>query len=162
MGQKSFFSSNEKSVYLILRISLGSVFIWASWSKILDPQSFASIIQNYQILPPSLVNPMAILLPWVEALCGVSLLSGYFVRGSTLIVNVLLIVFSLVLSFNIYRGLDVTCGCFSISSAGVKTTWLSVLRDLPLLAAGLWILYFRLKSDRRTLKNQPNGACGGR
>lgn len=141
----------------MLRVGLGGVFIWASWSKILDPESFARIIQNYQILPPVLVNPVAILLPWIEALCGIFLLCGYFVKGSALIVGVLLIVFGLVMSFNIYRGIDVACGCFSVSSAGETMTWLKVIRDLPLLAAGLWIFYYRLKIDRRALKNQPAG-----
>ncbi|MGD2272004.1 MAG: MauE/DoxX family redox-associated membrane protein [Desulfobacterales bacterium] len=157
MGQKSFFSLYEKSVYLILRVGLGVVFIWASWSKIQDPASFARIIENYQILPPLLVNPVALLLPWVEALCGIFLLCGFFVKGSVFIVNALLVVFGSVLSFNIYRGIDVTCGCFSVSSAGEKMTWLKVIRDLPLLAAGLWILYYRLKLDRRALKTQPAG-----
>ncbi|UCH19808.1 MAG: DoxX family membrane protein [Deltaproteobacteria bacterium] len=154
MGQKGFFSSYERSFYLILRIVLGAVFIWASWNKILEPQSFAQIIYNYQILPPAMVNPLAILLPWMEAVCGICLISGYLVKGSVLVVDILMIIFIMVLTFNVYRGVDVACGCFSVSDLGEKITFLKILRDLPLLAVGIWILYYRIKTDRNGSGNR--------
>ncbi len=147
MGKKRYFSSIERGFYLISRILLGAVFIWASWSKIMEPNSFAGIIQSYQILPQPMVNPVAILLPWVEAACGICLLSGYLVKGSVLIVDILMIIFILALTFNIYRGVDVTCGCFSVSDTGEKITIFTIARDLSLLAVGIWILYYRLKTD---------------
>ena len=147
MGLKQFYSSYARSFYIVLRMVLGAVFIWASWSKILEPDKFAGIIQSYQILPQQLVNPVAILLPWVEAACGLSLLSGYMVRGSVLIVNILMIVFILALAFNLYRGVDVACGCFAVSAPGEKISIVTVSRDIALLATGLWILYYRLKTD---------------
>jgi uncharacterized membrane protein YphA (DoxX/SURF4 family) len=154
VGQKGFFSLYERSFYLILRIVLGAVFIWASWNKILEPQSFAQIIYNYQILPAVMVNPVALLLPWVEAVCGICLISGYLVKGSVLIVDMLMIIFIMALTFNVYRGVDVACGCFSVSDQGEKITYLKVVRDLPLLAVGIWILYYRLKTDRYSLGNR--------
>ncbi len=154
MTQKRFFILKESNVYVILRMLLGIVFIWASWNKILEPQSFAQIIYNYQILPPAMVNLAALLLPWIEAVCGICLISGYLVKGSVLVVDILLVVFILALTFNVYRGVDVACGCFSVSDQGEKITYLKVIRDLPLLAAGLWILYYRLKTDHFSLGNK--------
>ena len=147
MGQTGFSFSYERSFYLILRIVLGAVFIWASLTKILEPNSFAAIIQSYQILPQQMVNPVAILLPWVEAACGLCLLSGCLINGSVFIVDILMIIFILALTFNIYRGVDVACGCFSVSAPGEKITFLTIARDLSLLAVGLWILYYRLKTE---------------
>ena len=147
MGQKRYFSSIERGFYLIFRILLGAVFVWASWSKIFEPDNFAGIIQSYQILPQQMVNPVTILLPWVEAACGLSLLSGYLVKGSVFIVDILMIIFMLALTFNIYRGVDVACGCFSVSTPGAKITIFTIARDLSLLAVGLWILYYRLKTE---------------
>ncbi len=155
MGQSGFFASYERSFYIILRMLLGAVFIWASWSKIMAPNNFAGIIQSYQILPQQMVNPAAILLPWVEAVCGICLLSGYFVKGSVFIVDFLMIIFILALLFNIYRGVDVACGCFSVSDPGEKITALTIARDLSLLAIGVWILYYRLKTDYAAQKFQP-------
>jgi uncharacterized membrane protein YphA (DoxX/SURF4 family) len=147
VGQKRYFSLIERGFYLLFRILLGAVFIWASWSKIMEPNSFAGIIQSYQILPQQMVNPVVILLPWVEAACGLCLLSGYLVKGSVLIVDILMIIFILALTFNIYRGVDVACGCFSVAAPGEKITTFTIARDLSLLAVGLWILYYRLKID---------------
>lgn len=154
MGQKRIFPLNQHSFYVTLRILLGVVFIWASWNKILEPQSFAEIIYNYQILPAVMVNPVALLLPWVEAICGICLISGYLVKGSVLVVDILMIIFIMALTFNVYRGVDVACGCFSVSDLGEKITFLKILRDLPLLAVGIWILYYRIKTDRNGSGNR--------
>ena len=147
MGLKNIYASYSKGSYILLRIVLGAVFIWASWSKILEPDKFAGIVQSYQILPQQLVNPVAVLLPWVEAICGLCLLSGYWVKGSVLIVNFLMIVFILALAFNLYRGVDVACGCFAVSAPTEKISIFTVTRDIALLTTGLWILYFRIKKD---------------
>jgi uncharacterized membrane protein YphA (DoxX/SURF4 family) len=136
MGLKQFYFSYARRFYIVLRMVLGVVFIWASWSKILEPDKFAAIIQSYQILPQQLVNPVAVLLPWVEAACGISLISGYMVRGSVFIVNILMIVFILALVFNLYRGVDVACGCFAVSTASEKISIFTVSRDIALLAIG--------------------------
>lgn len=52
------------------RIFLGLVFVVASVDKIIHPKAFAEIIYNYQILPGSLINLTAIILPWLELLLG--------------------------------------------------------------------------------------------
>jgi uncharacterized membrane protein YphA (DoxX/SURF4 family) len=155
VGQKRYFSSIERGLYFIFRILLGVVFIWASWSKIMEPHNFAGIIQSYQILPQQMVNPVAILLPWAEAACGLCLLSGYLVKGSIIIVDILMIIFILALTFNIYRGVDVACGCFSVTAPGEKITTLTIARDISLLAVGLWIFYYRLKTDYIGQKYKP-------
>ena len=68
---------SAKWIYTVMRILIGVIFVWASWDKMLNPDGFARIIENYQILPDSFIAPTALLLPWVEALCGVLLISGW-------------------------------------------------------------------------------------
>jgi uncharacterized membrane protein YphA (DoxX/SURF4 family) len=129
-----------------MRLGIGAIFIWASWDKLADPAGFARIVSNYRILPEALVNPAAILLPWVEALCGLMLIVGRLVRGSLVVVTLLTMVFALALAFNAYRGIDVACGCFSVavkSGAGHYADYL--LRDLVLLTAAVWCLWQSLK-----------------
>ena len=126
---------------------LGIVFVWASWNKILDPEGFARIIQNYRILPPVLVNPIALMLPWIEAVCGLLLITGYLVKGSALIVDILLIIFMLAFIINLYRGVDIGCGCFTLSLQATKGSYLYLIRDLLILCTGLWIFYYRMKTD---------------
>ena len=51
---------------LLVRLFVGGVFIYASIDKIMHPHGFAELVNNYHILPPYLVNLMAIFLPWLE------------------------------------------------------------------------------------------------
>jgi uncharacterized membrane protein YphA (DoxX/SURF4 family) len=113
-------------IYLILRVGLGVVFIWASWGKIADPAAFARVVQNDQILPLALVNPTAVILPWVEAVCGVCLITGVLTRGSLLLFNGLMAVFTLALAWNAWRGLDTGCGCFSVALQADKGRYLEL------------------------------------
>ena len=75
---------------LLVRTGLGLVFLWASWDKIGHPAEFASIIDNYRILPAAAVNPVAVMLPWVEFICALLLLSGRLVPGAVLTIDLLL------------------------------------------------------------------------
>jgi uncharacterized membrane protein YphA (DoxX/SURF4 family) len=141
-------ADRKKWAYLTLRVFLGGIFIWASIDKIIDPQAFARVIENYQLLPVYLVNAAALFLPWLEAVCGFLLITGQFVRGSALIVNGLLITFTAALLISIYRGLDISCGCFSSAPEAEKGLWGSVIRDVMLLAVGLWIFVQETKKER--------------
>lgn len=134
---------------LISRLILGGVFVYASFDKILHPHEFAEVVYNYQILPDALVNLTAILLPWLELSAGVFLILGLFLRGALFTCNVLLAVFLVALAFNLARGLDIDCGCFS-SSVGPSTGGdmiLYLLRDAFLLAMGLFLFFYVLRRE---------------
>jgi cobalt-zinc-cadmium efflux system protein len=134
---------------LISRLILGGVFVYASFDKILHPHEFAEVVYNYQILPDALVNFTAILLPWLELSAGVFLILGLFLRGALFTCNVLLAVFLVALAFNLARGLDIDCGCFS-SSVGPSTGGsmiLYLLRDAFLLAMGLSVFFYVLRRE---------------
>lgn len=126
---------------LAARIVLGVVFIYASAHKIMEPEGFAEAIANYQILPAALVNPSALLLPWVELVCGICLVFGVLSRGSALILAALLVIFIWALGFSIYRGLDISCGCFSTSNGGIGSMYADIAADLLLLSIALWVLF---------------------
>ena len=49
---------------------IGLTFIAASLDKILDPYTFSSNILNYEIMPYWAINLSAIILPWIEFICG--------------------------------------------------------------------------------------------
>src|SRR5216684_3007318 len=56
-----------------VQIALGVIFIAAALPKIVDPPSFAHMIYNYKLVPAALNNLMALVMPWIELLCGVAL-----------------------------------------------------------------------------------------
>jgi uncharacterized membrane protein YphA (DoxX/SURF4 family) len=143
-------------LYHILRIGLGVMFIAASWDKILDPGGFARIVQNYQILPAVWVNLAAVVLPWVEAFCGLALITGIMERGGLLVCNGLMLTFTLALAWNAYRGVDTECGCFSVAVKGEKGYYLEyIVRDVAVLAAGAWVFWHRLKMGPDTISLWP-------
>lgn len=134
----SFFG---KPLFFWIRLVLGAVFIFASLDKILHPEAFAKVIYNYQILPGSLINISAIVLPWVELLLGCALLLGWWLPGAVGLANLLLVTFFGALLFNTARGLNVHCGCFSTSThEGPATAWYLV-RDASFLLMGGYLFF---------------------
>ena len=91
---------------------------------------------------------MAIALPWLEALCGLCLVIGYLSRGAILLVDMMMLVFIFALTMNIFRGIDVACGCFSLSTANSNRVHLNLARDVIILITGLAVLLYEIKQDQ--------------
>jgi uncharacterized membrane protein YphA (DoxX/SURF4 family) len=128
-----------------LRILLGATFIAAGASKVLSPKDFSYIIANYQILPFYLVKPAALFLPWLELTAGFCLFMGCFRRGSLMIIDILMIIFILAILTVIVRGIDVACGCFSLSLTAREGAYSYLLRDLLILAVAICLSVFEFK-----------------
>lgn len=127
--------------YHAARIILGAIFLFACSDKLLHPQAFAEVIYNYQVLPDSLVNITAILLPWVELMLGLSLIINVWIPGAAVLGNLLLMSFFSMLIFNLARGLDVSCGCFSTAPGEKGADYLTVLRDLSFLIISGYLFF---------------------
>lgn len=130
------------------RVVLGGAFVWASWDKIFDPMAFAQAIANYQIVSPALGNPVALILPWVELVCGICLILNRWTRGSALICAFLLAVFIGALGYNINRGVDISCGCFTLDEKAPGNMWLYLARDAVFLVIAVVVMFrpiFRAK-----------------
>ncbi len=139
-------SQNQKALRLLhttCRIVLGAVFIYASWGKILDPQAFADIIANYQVVSPAAGRLTALFLPYLEMVCGACLIINRWPRGSALLVSGMMVVFMAALGYNIYRGIDVNCGCFTLSEGATGSMWFYMARDILFLAMAVTIVLQR-------------------
>ncbi|MGA2403965.1 MAG: MauE/DoxX family redox-associated membrane protein [Syntrophobacteraceae bacterium] len=134
--------------FLCMRLLLGTVFIAASIDKIAHPSEFAKIVLNYQTLPGYLINIVAIVLPWLEALLGLFILCGWWLPGATVVANLLLVAFFGALAQAVARGIDLTCGCFSVKAAGSPHTVWYLARDslFLLLGTAVTIQVFRARS----------------
>ena len=133
---------------LCVRLVVGGIFIYASLYKIIDPGTFAKSIWYYHLVPGSLINLMALILPWVELLCGIGLIVGVFYEGSVVLVNVMTMMFVFVLSTTIVRGIDIECGCFKAAKAATESAWKTLVFDLVLLLFVLQLLFSRSKRWR--------------
>ena len=126
--------------YHIARLILGVIFIYASYDKILHPKAFAEIIYNYQILPDGLINVTAIFLPWLELLMGIFLIMGFWMSGTVIWCNTLLAMYIGALWFNLARGLDINCGCFS-TTKGSSISIETVLWDVAFLTLSVYLFF---------------------
>jgi len=101
-------------ILLIVRISLGVLFIISSLSKILDIRRFAFIVQNFHLLPNGLVPYFATLLPPFEYILGVSLIFGFYPRFVGMGSAFLYTVFIIAITWNLLRHNTSHCGCFDM------------------------------------------------
>lgn len=132
---------NNPKLQFLFRFILGGVFIWAGVVKIAAPLDFAQDIANYQIFPDSLSFFLALILPYVEVLCGILIVAGIIPRTSAFILSGLLVGFLLLIVITMIRGIDVECGCFG--SLGRKVDHKLLLTDLGLLFLGLNVFLYR-------------------
>jgi uncharacterized membrane protein YphA (DoxX/SURF4 family) len=129
-----------------VQIFLGLIFVVAAMPKIADPPSFAHMIYNYRILPGGLLNFSALVMPWVEILCGLMLILGIWTRPARWVISALLLLFIVAITINLLRNNAIDCGCFDLSAAGrsheerIRDMWLVILRDtgMLLMCAQLW------------------------
>jgi putative oxidoreductase len=109
-------------VRTIIRGLLGLLFIWAAVSKLGNPQIFYTNLLAYDLsLPAGLLKVTAIALPWVELLCGLALLAGFWAESSLSIMLVLFLVFIAATLSAWARGLDIACGCFNLKLLGINS-----------------------------------------
>jgi len=129
---------------LPLRWYLGCVFLLACQHKIAHPGSFAVDVATYGILPLSLVNLMAIGLPWVELTAGILLVAGLKARAAASMVSGMMLMFLVALVIALAQDLDMACGCFASQGAQDEDpiSNLTVLRDVGWLTLSLYLMLF--------------------
>jgi len=134
---------------LAARWILGLTFIYASLHKITAPADFAKIIYGYDLFPAALINLMAITIPFAELVTGLALVIGIYRRAAALIINVMLLNFTVALFINLIRGHEFDCGCFATGQTDyTPPAWILLGRDFLLLAAGVQIFLYP-GADRR-------------
>lgn len=129
--------------WLVVRVQflLGAVFLMAAWPKLLDPPGFAKAVAHYDLLPAALVPAVALALPWLEALAGLALVLGVWIRAAALWAGLMLLAFMGALGFNLARGHAVDCGCFQVAATErTEAERLADMRGLLLRDAGLLLL----------------------
>ena len=125
-----------------VRLVLAGVFIAACIPKLMHQQDFALSVFRYQLAPFELVNIAAVFLPVVELCCAAALLFIARLRDAALcVMGGMLSLFTAAMLINIYRGLDIACGCFSVETPENHLGWLNVARNAALLALCAWGLF---------------------
>jgi len=125
-----------------VRFILGFLFLYASIDKMINPARFAEVVYHYRVLPIELLNIVALLVPWIEAVLGVTLLLGIWIETSAFILSSITLFFIVLMISAIARGLNIECGCFTLDPEGSLVSWKRVIEDF-FMFAGSMFLFFR-------------------
>jgi len=137
-----------------LRLCVGGFFLYASMSKIPYPAQFAEATANYRLVPYWLLNPVAVILPWVEFVCGLFLVIGFTSRASAVLIGLLLVLFNIMVLINMYWGAPISCGCYD--TVGEPIGWTKIFENVVLLILTIHVFYFdRLFLFRRGGRTDP-------
>ena len=141
----------------VVRWLLAAVLLLASVSKLANPQEFYASIVAYQLpLALPLVRLVAIILPWLELLCGVLLLVGGARQAALAWTVVLFASFVLATGQAWARGLNISCGCFHLDFLAnpglvklIEFIPFAFFRAALLLAGAVYL--FRQQSRRQSV-----------
>jgi uncharacterized membrane protein YphA (DoxX/SURF4 family) len=152
---------------IVGRLALAGVFLFAAYAK-LRPQGttpwsiaatktslllFAMEIDSYQVLPTSDASLVARFVPFFELFLGLWLLSGLWLRASSVATTLLLGGFFALMVRTYAMGLQINCGCFGPGERlGPKT----LLRDGSLLAISIAVTIGAFLIARRKTAAQPS------
>ena len=141
-----------KRLQWLASIILAGVFIAAALPKIKDVAKFALNIDQFQILPSSVVTLLALSLPWIELVVGLGLVIPQVQKTSRRLCVALLLLFTAVHMSALLRGLDIQCACFGEESFGSSASE-ALVRNVFLLALAIVILYAEQMQKQPTKQN---------
>jgi len=132
---------------VLARWLMGAVFLYMGLNKALDPVDFLKLLRQYDLTQsPLLLNSLAGALPWFEMFCGLLLLLGIAVRGTTLTLIVMLVSFTMLVlhrALLLHAALDIPfcavkfdCGC----GGGVEFICRKLLENFLLILLSAWLL----------------------
>ena len=145
----------------VLRWTLGVLMLWAAVSKLANLTGFLGAIYAYDLpLPRGFLKLIAVILPWVELLCGLSLVSRVWTDSALAMTGGLMAVFILATGQAWARGLKISCGCFNLKIFGftdeqgglvqfLESPAFAFFRNLALLVIALQLLRLSLAELKR-------------
>lgn len=119
------------------RLFLGGIFIYAGYTKIENSLQFAVAVEGYQLLSPDSVIWVVKILPWLEIVLGVALLSGLVIRFTAGFAGAFLMFFIGVMLVTYLRGIEADCGCFGV---GERISPYTLVRDSLFILPALFLV----------------------
>ncbi|MFL6053268.1 MAG: DoxX family protein [Actinoallomurus sp.] len=146
---------HQQGITLVVRVLLAGILGLAGYAKFTEPAALQkTAVAAYQILPKSMVGPVAFGLPVLEMALAAMILLGFATRVMAICVGLLFIVFIAGIISVAARGLAIDCGCFGGGGTVGKghTHYLrEIFRDLGFLALAAWLMLYprgKLALDR--------------
>jgi len=153
--------------WTVLRWLLGALMLWAAVSKLAQPTDFLGSIYAYELpLPRSWLQLVAVVLPWLELLCGLLLIANVWSETALAAIIALLAIFVLATGQAWSRGLEISCGCFNLKIFGadgsaklvklIESAGFAFFRNLVLVCVAWLLLRRRLTELSAAAANSTN------
>lgn len=124
------------------RFYMAFVWISAGVAKLGDNMAMTQAIKAYEIFTPEWSGYLAHLIGPLELAGGLLLLLGLFLRPSSKVAAVVLVLFIVGIGQAWVRGLGIDCGCFSVEPTEDVMNYLrTILRDVAFLVLTGWTLW---------------------
>ena len=131
---------------VVLRVVLGGAFVYAGYVKLTEPwQLYAANIADYEVVPMWAAKFLARTFPWFEVMLGLLLMSGRWLRTSTVTMSLLLLFFVGLMAHAKLQGKNINCGCFGSDE---PISWRTFVRDGSMLAGSLFLAAIALRNRR--------------
>ena len=154
----------EMNLQTVLRWLLGIMLVWAALGKLANLQEFFAMVVAYQLpLPTVFIRCVAVILPWIELLCGLLLLASLRLNAALVWTVILFFTFTVCTGQAWLRGLHIACGCLDLRLVGIlpgsemagvlESVGFAFLRALSLAAAAVYLLRRQLTSKPLPDKN---------
>lgn len=141
----------------VLRLLFGFLWLWAGIVKIKDPIAFSMEIRNYELIGDPWVAMAALLLPPLEILCALAVIFRKAPAGALAILTASLLVFTIAIVISWARGLDISCGCFSLGGDSINYP-VKVTENVFLLAVGAWLWHLESRKPAGKALDSPGEA----
>jgi uncharacterized membrane protein YphA (DoxX/SURF4 family) len=141
-GSRSGGSAVKSAILPLLRIALAAVFFYAGAVKAGASQEFAMALLPFTFVPPQWTMTLALALAWTEILAAILLLLPRIFPLGAALIGALCLLFIGVLSWALWNGIIVSCGCFGVDDS--PSAWkmlLAIGRDIVLLGAAAAIVF---------------------
>jgi len=129
-------------IIAIVRVALGLLLLIAGVLKAHDgAAATAATVAAYRILPPVVVGPIGVALPYLEILLGGYLVLGLFTRVAAWVATGQFVLFGVAVASLVIRKIPADCGCFG---SGVRTppSWGHVAGDVALALLAYAVVRF--------------------
>jgi uncharacterized membrane protein YphA (DoxX/SURF4 family) len=149
---------------VLARWLLGAVFLYMGLNKALHPVEFLKMVRQYDLVQSSLLlNSIAGALPWFEIFCGLLLLAGVAVRGTAVMLIVMLVPFTVLVFRRAlaiqsaqhipFCAIKFDCGC----GTGEVFICRKLVENFLLIVFSVWLLagYGRKLCIRHSLMSYP-------
>ena len=129
----------NRHVILVFRLILAAFFLVSSYGKLVDIERYSvDAVYNFGVLPMVLARPFGLIMPFIELLCGLGVLSGVLTRLSALGIALMSLSFFIAKAVVLFQGRSIECGCFGAVIDTLASV--TIFMDFPIMFLALMVI----------------------